>query len=317
MVLKTQFLLKFIELCVMILNTSYILGMLWLISCEAYQDYYLDVDFYKIRKESGQYPENLKNNFLVVYDIPNREVSDSMIIATYFLFTTLSTVGFGDYHPENDFERCIIVTVFLFGVAIFSYILGEFLNIVTTIYYLNKEYDEGIDLNKFFGTLKKFNRMIHLEDEFIDNFENFFEYKWSDDRNLAFQTHADLKIFHQMPIEVQTNIYRQFLFKDVIHIFRHYFDLKRFDIDEKNAFYNWENDFYRDFVIEILKSLSPRLEPRGTVIFSSEDSNKDGLNEVLLIWEGKYKIVDFVKPESTIDKKAKSYCIALRAFKPH
>lgn len=153
-----------------------------------------------------------------------------MISATYFLFTSLSTVGFGDYHPKNDFERCIVATVLLFGVAIFSYILGEFLNIVTTLLDLNKEYDEGTDLNKFFGTLKKFNGMIHLEDEFIERFENFFEYKWSNDRNLAFQSDDDLKIFHQMPLELQTNMFRQFLFKDVLHIFRHYFDLKRFDI---------------------------------------------------------------------------------------
>ena len=48
----------------------------------------------------------------------------------YFAFTTLSTIGFGDFHPRGDFERIVIVIVFLFGVAIFSYVMGNFLEIL-------------------------------------------------------------------------------------------------------------------------------------------------------------------------------------------
>jgi len=45
---------------------------------------------------------------------------------TYFFFTSLATVGFGDFTPKGDLERMIITFVLLFGVAIFSYIMGEF-----------------------------------------------------------------------------------------------------------------------------------------------------------------------------------------------
>ena len=53
---------------------------------------------------------------------------------------------------------------------------------------------------------------------------------------------------------------------------------------------------------------------------NNDDKDKDGINEILMIWEGKYKILDYLKPETTIsiiNNKAKSYSIALRAFKPH
>ena len=43
------------------------------------------------------------------------------LTASYFAFTTLSTVGFGDYYPVSDIERFCGAFVLLFGVATFSY----------------------------------------------------------------------------------------------------------------------------------------------------------------------------------------------------
>jgi len=52
---------------------------------------------------------------------------ESLIKMTYFAVTTLTTVGFGDFHPRSDFERVIITSEMLFGVAIFAFFLGEFI----------------------------------------------------------------------------------------------------------------------------------------------------------------------------------------------
>ena len=51
----------------------------------------------------------------------------------YFSLTTLSTVGFGDFYPKSDFERMLGALVILFGVAMFSIINSEFLEMVTEI----------------------------------------------------------------------------------------------------------------------------------------------------------------------------------------
>ena len=48
------------------------------------------------------------------------------IIIMYFAFTSLSTVGFGDFHPYNNFERLVCAFILLFGNAIFGYIIGNF-----------------------------------------------------------------------------------------------------------------------------------------------------------------------------------------------
>lgn len=73
---------------------------------------------------------------------------------TYFSFTSLSTVGFGDMHPRNDIERALTAFVLLFGVCIFSILLGNFIEISDSFIKLGEEYDDGDNLSKFFGLIK-------------------------------------------------------------------------------------------------------------------------------------------------------------------
>jgi len=45
---------------------------------------------------------------------------------TYFGFTTLTTIGFGDIHPRSDVERAFGAFFFLIGVTIFSLMMTSF-----------------------------------------------------------------------------------------------------------------------------------------------------------------------------------------------
>lgn len=58
----------------------------------------------------------------------------------YYFFTTLSTVGFGDMHPINDLERLTGAIMMLLGNAVFSFIMTQFLDILSSW----KEIDEDI-----------------------------------------------------------------------------------------------------------------------------------------------------------------------------
>ena len=79
---------------------------------------------------------------------------EKVIAITYFSFTSLSTVGFGDMHPRNDVERFLTAFVLLFGVAIFSIVMGNFIEISDSFLKINEEFDEGDNLSKFFGLIK-------------------------------------------------------------------------------------------------------------------------------------------------------------------
>lgn len=56
-----------------------------------------------------------------------------MLIMMYFSFTTLSTIGLGDYNPRSDFERLFIVVTIMFGVAILSLFMENFKELVEKI----------------------------------------------------------------------------------------------------------------------------------------------------------------------------------------
>ena len=52
------------------------------------------------------------------------------VIILYFTFTSLSTVGFGDYYPISNEERIAGAIMLLSGVAMFSYLMGQFLEVL-------------------------------------------------------------------------------------------------------------------------------------------------------------------------------------------
>lgn len=106
-----------------------------------------------------------------------------MITTTYFAFTTLSTVGFGDYHPRSDKERLYCAFILLFGVAIFSLIMGKFTQIVEEFQNFNKEIDYGDNLNRFFGLLQRYNGNQQMDLDLKRKIEAHFEYKWKKDKN--------------------------------------------------------------------------------------------------------------------------------------
>jgi hyperpolarization activated cyclic nucleotide-gated potassium channel 1 len=80
-----------------------------------------------------------------------------MIITLYYAFTSLSTVGFGDFHPKSDHERIFCSAILLFGVMIFSYIMGVFIEMIDTVKMRSQDLGDEDQLSKFFVFLTKFN----------------------------------------------------------------------------------------------------------------------------------------------------------------
>jgi hypothetical protein len=58
--LMIKFGLRFFEQILVVLNISYLIGMLWLILCEAVEDFILDVDYMEVGDE---YPDHYINAF--------------------------------------------------------------------------------------------------------------------------------------------------------------------------------------------------------------------------------------------------------------
>lgn len=96
---------------------SYLLGMIWYVFCEI-----------KINEGTDNYEE--QDHFIDYFDIGSKTNREKMIIMTYFLFTSLSTVGFGDFNPRSNKERLVGAFLMLFGVAVTSFLMESFGNMV-------------------------------------------------------------------------------------------------------------------------------------------------------------------------------------------
>ena len=96
--------LRIIQLTSYLLCVSFLTGTLWYI--------YSDIT-----------EANTESNFIDDFSFSDKTDSEKLIALTYFTFTTLSTVGLGDYHPRSDSERLLGAFILMFGVAITSYIM--------------------------------------------------------------------------------------------------------------------------------------------------------------------------------------------------
>lgn len=99
-----SYILRIFEVVVLILNTSYLVGMLWIIACECIEDFWLNEDFkqYQTKEDLEKYAyigQSFKGNWLTEYEIYLKPHSQRAITGAYFAFTSLSTVGFGDLSP--------------------------------------------------------------------------------------------------------------------------------------------------------------------------------------------------------------------------
>jgi ABC-type siderophore export system fused ATPase/permease subunit len=108
-----------------------------------------------------------------------------VLIAVYFSLTSLSTVGFGDYHPRANSERIFCAIILVLGVMIFSYIMGNFIAMIESYKVLNAEPDEGDELSKFFGLMKRYNKNKDLKPDLKKRIEEYFQFRWAENRMAA------------------------------------------------------------------------------------------------------------------------------------
>jgi hypothetical protein len=177
--------------------------------------------------------------FIPYYGIQYKTKGEITIIHVYYAFTSLSTVGFGDYVPRSNIERAVGAFMLLMGVAVFSYIMGNFIEILDGYMKFNKDTEFGDELTRFFGLVQSFNGMDQMLKERSVRFESYFDYRWRNDKNIAFREKEDLDIYNQMPIDVKGKLMKEFMHKNFLKKFSKTFKFKNEDVEIKLAYYGW------------------------------------------------------------------------------
>lgn len=139
--------------------------------------------------------------------------------ATYFGFTSLSTIGLGDFHPRNDSERIFATVTLMFGVGVFSIIMGEYINMLSEYSKFFGDFKDEARLCQFFSALKSFNNKRELNAKLQEEIYTYFYYYWEHNRNMAFKSDEDVEILEQMPQKVRNKIFAEFCYLNFLKVF--------------------------------------------------------------------------------------------------
>jgi hypothetical protein len=103
--------IRLFELVMQILFFSYFVGLIYYTFCDFVNDKWGKEDAYDLK------------DFIHEKGIDELDAYHRTVAITYYAITTLSTVGFGDFHPVGDHDRILMIIIFLVGNFLFSVIL--------------------------------------------------------------------------------------------------------------------------------------------------------------------------------------------------
>lgn len=163
------------------------------------------------------------------------DIFESMIKMFYFAQTTVTTIGFGDLHPVNSFERIIIVIFLLMGVLVQSIFMSQIVQKLMTFQETLLEFDESKQLSLFLKVIERFNNDDPYDPSGQkEKITHFFENRWKHNLNLALQEEQDKQTFDECPESVKQQII-MFLFSDFLQQWRYFFKLPNFETIKVNS----------------------------------------------------------------------------------
>ena len=69
--------------------------------------------------------------------------------------------------------------------------MGNFIQILVSLQNLNADFDNGENLSKWFGLIKRFNSSRSISIDLKLKIEEYFDYRWINDKNQAVSTEDD------------------------------------------------------------------------------------------------------------------------------
>lgn len=162
--------------------------------------------------------------FVDKFTLREAEQSDKFVACIYFILTTLSTVGYGDYYPVSILEKIIGSLIMFCGVTFFSLLMEEFKGIILD---WKGDYisDNERNLNKWMLLLRRFNyKGKPLKKDLREDLEKHFKYFWDNNRTSTLLEKKDY--FDALPRDIKRRLMTEYLYEDIFKekYFTNYFD---------------------------------------------------------------------------------------------
>jgi hypothetical protein len=230
--LYVSYFLHTIQTFVFFVSFSYVIGMTFYI-CSLQNHFTHEMQILEADPAISKV-EMMRSTFIAdfeQYPLNDMDKSEGCIraitVATYYGFTSMSTVGFGDLYPRSDFERIIVVIMFILANGIFAFSLQEFSKIVENYNELSADIDYSADLVTFFAVIEHFNLGNDIGLAKRREYEEYFAYRWRNDRNGAINDEDEKALMMETPIETQVNLIVRSLHRVFMNEFQQIFHIQK------------------------------------------------------------------------------------------
>lgn len=222
---KNKIVASLVKLLILVIFLVYFLGCFWFWFQKL-------VANYKYSQGSKGSDENIFEN---AYDLQNTDSLKLVLLSSYYILTTIFTIGYGDYTPKNVYEMTFIFILMLFGAALIGIIDGSFNNAISVYSDATCGFDIVGELHVWLGQIERVQGALDLKirNKIIDHFQNFSDKdrlkllskKYWEAKCLDDLVNFDQVYVRQMPEEIYNGII-EILFTDFIHNFKYFLGSK-------------------------------------------------------------------------------------------
>jgi hypothetical protein len=184
--------------------------------------YYVD---FIIRKKQES------NSFYSNFGMEHEDEYTNFMKTWYFIFTTLVTVGYGDFYATNKYEMGFAILLLLAGPTWFAFMMGKSITIINKLQDLSGRNNKLINLQLWMFSIEE---KIHavpnqLKGKIFAHFSNYWKYdrlkslqNSSDETRVDFENIPD-ELFKQLPVKIKEEIL-EYLFSDMFWRYCHFFN---------------------------------------------------------------------------------------------
>ena len=176
--------------------------------------------------------EHPQKSFYPYFSIDTFKPTNQFIITWYFIFTTITTVGYGDYYATNKYEMGFAIILLIMGPTWMAFTMGKAIAIINHMRQLSgKEYKKG-SMNMWISNIE--GKYKELPPELKQRITTHFLYYWKNDRlgtlaNLSLENNEKLmdisdNHFNTLPDILKKELI-QYLFDDIFYKFRTFFHI--------------------------------------------------------------------------------------------
>ena len=252
---------------------KYIISFMQILGSMLFTTYMLAAVFYWWSDFTVNWENAQGDHFVTHFHMEGMTGMQKLLRSCYFLASTLSTVGYGDFYAINTHEKNLLIFVLLVGISQFSLIVANFNGLLAEIDKASSIGEDMDELTTWLTLLENCGQKVpqEIKDKILKHFQYYWENDrlhalalcWWKDSSVEGLTTSQDDYLNSMP-EVHKTTILEFLFDDLGEKYPMFFGKKK------------------EVVVALSLHFQPRFYSQGQVIVDKDEY----VEEVVFIVSG-------------------------------